>query len=103
MNKESSNINWTEIMDKFTKHEGSIIDFCKSNNIKPHQFYHQRKKLTKNSTQIFHMLEVPKADTIEKTKKLEEPIKIEIGNVKIFLPANDKITLLSLVRELSKL
>ncbi|MBC8059635.1 MAG: hypothetical protein H7Y18_03115 [Clostridiaceae bacterium] len=103
MNKESSIINWSEIMDKFTKHEGNIIDFCRSSNIKPHQFYHQRKKLKKNSTQVFHVLEVPKADSIENTKELEETIKIEIGNAKIFLPANDKSTLLSLVRELAKL
>lgn len=99
MNKVANNINWTEIMDKFEKHKGSIIDFCKENNIKHNQLYNQRKKLKK--TQTFHVIDVPNVNR-ENTKAEEQSIKIEIGNVKIFIPAQDKNTLLSLVMELAK-
>ena len=57
MNKVANNINWTEIMDKFAKHKGSIIDFCKENNIKHNQLYNQRKKLKR--TQTFHVTHIP--------------------------------------------
>lgn len=103
MNKETGSINWTEIMDKFAKHEGSIMDFCRNNNIKHHQLYHQRKKLKKNITHTFHVLEVPETKVLENTNAIGQSIKIEIGNAKIFLPADDKGTLLSLIRELAKL
>ena len=100
MNKGSNNINWTEIMDKFEKHKGSIIDFCKENNIKHNQLYNQRKKLKK--IQAFHIIDVPNVNISENTKAAEQSIKIEIGNVKIFIPAEDRNTLLSLVIELAK-
>lgn len=100
MNKEANIINWTEIMDKFAKHNGSIIDFCKENNIKHNQLYNQRKKLKK--TQTFHVIDVPNINILENSKAEEQLIKIEIGNVKIFIPAEDKNTLFSLVRELAK-
>jgi len=88
-------------MDKFAKHKGSIIDFCKENNIKHNQLYNQRKKLKK--AQTFHVINVPNVNISENTKAAAQSIKIEIGNVKIFIPAEDKNTLLSLVRELAKL
>lgn len=101
MNKVTNNINWVEIMDKFSKYEGRIIDFCKENNIKQNQLYNQRKKLKK--TQTFHVIDVPSVNISENAKAAEQSIKIEIGNVKIFIPAEDKNILLSMVRELSKL
>jgi hypothetical protein len=101
MNKVANNINWIEIMDKFAKHKGSIIDFCKENNIKHNQLYNQRKKLKK--TQTFHVIDVANVNILENTKAAEQSIKIEIGNVKIFIPTEDKDTLLTLVRELAKL
>ena len=100
MNKEVNTINWTEIMDKFAKHKGSIVDFCKENNIKHYQLYNQRKKLEK--TQTFHVIDVPNVKISENTKAVDQSIEIEIGNVKIFIPAEDKNTLLSLIRELAK-
>ena len=100
MNKVTNNINWVEIMDKFAKYEGRIIDFCKENNIKHYQLYNQRKKLKK--TQAFHVIDVSNVKDLDNTKAAEQSIKIEIGNVKIFIPAEDENTLLSLVRELAK-
>lgn len=98
-----SNINWIEIMDKFSKYEGRIIDFCRENNITQHQLYNQRKKLKKNTSSTFHVLKVPKAEAAENLKIVERAVRIEIGNAKIYLPADDKDTLVSLVREIAKL
>jgi hypothetical protein len=100
MNRVANYINWTEIMDKFANHKGSIIDFCKENNIKHSQLYNQRKKLKK--TQTFHVIDVSNVNISENNKAAEQSIKIEIGNVKIFIPAEDKNTLLTLIRELAK-
>lgn len=61
-------------MDKFAKHEGSIIDFCKDNNIKQYQLYHQRKKLKKKKTQTFHAIEIPKARGIENINAVQQSI-----------------------------
>lgn len=87
-------------MDKFSKHDGRIIDFCRENNITQHQLYNQRKKLKKNSSSTFHVLKVPKSEV---AKVIEQSVRIEIGNTKIFLAVDDKDTLVSLVRELAKL
>ncbi|MDP4147595.1 MAG: hypothetical protein Q8936_24530, partial [Bacillota bacterium] len=83
--------------------EGKIIDFCRSNNISQHQLFHRRKKLKKNNNTCFHLLEVPKVDAANLSNLVETSIKVEIEKLKIFIPVQDKITLLTLVRELSQL
>jgi predicted adenine nucleotide alpha hydrolase (AANH) superfamily ATPase len=45
MQSEKKDINWIEIMEKFSTHKGKIVDFCRENNIRPQQLYRQRKKL----------------------------------------------------------
>lgn len=100
MNKEATNINWAEIMDKFSKHTGSVVGFCKENNIKQHQLYHQRQKLKRKSQQGFHVLEIPKPSMAKPHEPLS--IRIEVGNINIFIPAEEHNTLITLVKELSK-
>ena len=102
MSEEVANINWAEIMNKFSKHDGSIIDFCRENNIKPYQLYHQKNKLKKKAPQTFRILNVPKPTETENTKNSKQSVRIEIGNVNIYISAEDNNTLLALVRELSK-
>lgn len=97
-----SSINWIEIIDKFSKHNGRIIDFCRDNNITHHQLYNQRKKLKKNSSSTFHEIRFSKPEAAENVKVVEQFIRIEIGNAKIFIPADDKTSVLNLVRELAK-
>lgn len=45
MEKETNEINWEVIMQKFSSYEGVLTDFCRENKIKPHQLYYRRKKL----------------------------------------------------------
>ena len=102
MNK-GNNINWVEIIDNFSRYDGRTIDFCNENNITPRLLYYHRKRLKKDSSETFHILEVPKASAFESLKSPEKSIRIEIGNAKIFLPVEDNNMLLSLVRELAKI
>ena len=49
MANEVSEINWEEIIEKFSSFEGTITNFCKENNINQHQLYYRRKKLAKEN------------------------------------------------------
>ena len=102
MVNEASELNWTEIMNKFAAYKGPIIDFCKENNIKHYQLYHQRKKLEKAAKQTFHAIELKKDTSVEIETTISKDIRIEIGNVNIYIPSNDKASILNIVKELAK-
>ncbi|HEY5582872.1 MAG TPA: hypothetical protein VIK78_00040 [Ruminiclostridium sp.] len=102
MVRENNNLNWTEIINKLSSYEDSIVNFCKENSIKPYQLYHQRKKLRKPKTQTFHAIDISNAAPNEKQKVNLQHITIEIGNAKIYAPVDDKTSLLNIVRELAK-
>ena len=102
MSKEEVVMNWADIMNKFRVYEGTIVDFCKGNNIKPYQLYHQREKLKKKKSQTFHAIDISSATALQNPKDSSQEIKIEIGNAKIYIPAADKNSLLNIVRELAK-
>ena len=103
MVKVISDINWDEIMSKFSTNKASIIEFCKENKIKPHQLYHHRKKVKKESPPTFYAIPITKEETA-----LNEPvtgssdIRVEIGKVNIYIPSTDKAALLSIIKELAK-
>ena len=101
MENEKKDINWNEIIKKFSEHKGTIANFCRENNIKPQQLYRQRKKLEKESTTTFHAINMSKA--IDKPLSSNEKIRIEIGNAKIFIPKGDKATLQYILKELSNI
>lgn len=102
MTSESTIIDWSEIMNKFAAHKGTIVDFCKENNIKPYQLFHQRDKLKKKQTQIFHAIDVKNNVPLSNPKDVKDEIKIEIGNAKIYISATDNNSLLNIIRELAK-
>jgi hypothetical protein len=71
MSKVINDINWDEIMNKFSINKGTIIDFYKENKINPHQFYHQRKKRKKESGSTFYAKEFEVVYQVMKEKLLE--------------------------------
>lgn len=99
---KNNNLNWKEIINKFSTYEGSIVNFCKENDIKSYQLYHQRKKLRMQKGQTFHAIDISNATPIEKQKVNLKHIIIEIGNAKIYVPVEDKTSLLNIVRELAQ-
>ncbi|MCY6483802.1 hypothetical protein OW763_05495 [Clostridium aestuarii] len=75
MQNEKKDINWNEIMEKFSTHKGKIVDFCRDHNIKPQQLYRQRKKSEKTSTQTFHTIDMSKTvDSKVHPRVRQEPL-----------------------------
>ncbi|WP_253197827.1 IS66 family insertion sequence element accessory protein TnpA [Clostridium gasigenes] len=107
MPKENSKIDWEEIMNKFSLYKGSINEFCKENNIKQHQLYHRRKKLVGNANPAFHAIALDKeADAVTAKSNSSEvsitkDIRIEIGKVNIYIPANEIAMISDIIKELA--
>lgn len=68
------------------------------------QLYHQRNKLKKNKkqNQLFHEIDIQNNYSEINMKDVIQTIKIEIGNVTIYIPAADNNSLLNIIKELSK-
>lgn len=108
MPKENSKIDWEEIINKFSSYKGSIIEFCKENNIKQHQLYHRRKKLVSKTNPAFHAIALNKeSDTVTTKSNSSEvsftkDIRIEIGKATIYIPANEIAVLSDIIKDLAK-
>ena len=106
MAKEINQMNWDTIIQKFSSSEGSIIDFCRENNISHHQLYYRRKKLQKQSKATFHAIEFNAKEEVKPTyitqAKENKDIRIEIGKSNIYLPANEIALLADIIKELVK-
>lgn len=93
-------INWSDILSKFSSYRGTIASFCNENDIKAHQLYYHRKKVTKVNPPIFHGIKVIEEDFIRPGATVDKPhlkenfsIKVEIGKAKIYIPSADKLAL----------
>lgn len=47
MNQIETNEYWKDILEKFSKYEGTISGFCREYDVNIHGLYYQRKKLRK--------------------------------------------------------
>ncbi len=56
-------INWNEILESFNSYKGSVIDFCKENNITKGQFYYYKRRLKKVNMPVFHAIALNKENT----------------------------------------
>ena len=100
---------WKEILEKFSKHKGTIASFCKKHNVNQHRLYHQRTKLKDIDISTFHAINL-EADikndfNPENAKEDINPsneIRIEIGKAKIFIANKDVISLSNVLKEISK-
>lgn len=108
MQNEESNINWKELINKFSSYEGTLVDYCRKNNITENQFYYYRKKFknkNENKTKtIFHPITVEKKETdkIIKDNTLikTRDIKVEIGKITIHIPSEDTANMLNILKEI---
>ena len=109
MIKEDNEINWDEIMEKFSSFDGSILEFCRENNISHHKLYYRRKKLREeNEVPAFHAIKLNTEKTIRsihtnnnKTPSLQD-IRIEIGKVSIYIPVIEIDLVGKLLKELAQ-
>ncbi|TYQ18378.1 UNVERIFIED_CONTAM: hypothetical protein Cloal_0810 [Acetivibrio alkalicellulosi] len=99
---------WKNVMEKFSRHKGTIVSFCKENNVNIHRLYNQRMKLKNKSNVTFHSINLNNISN--KENKLScvsnhtpsTEIRIEIGRAKIFLDNSDKIALSNILKEITK-
>lgn len=107
MSEEITEINWNEILEKFSTYKGVITHFCKENNIKPHQLFYQRKKLQRKNKKTFHAIDLNPAestipDVVNNSIQITNEIKIEIDKAKIYIPANEIALISTVIKELTK-
>jgi len=111
MKNQVSDLEWSNILTNFATYKGSIVNFCKENNIKTHQLYYRRKRSDHKHSPTFHAVNLKKELSANKSSKEVNPsflkptsnIKIEIGKAKIYIPGNDKESLSSIVEAVLKL
>ena len=97
-------INWEEVVAEFSSYEGTLKDFCAANNISKSQLYYYRKKFELKDNLQFHaisMKEEKAQTTVTILPATQIDVRIEIGAAKIYIPANEIATLISLVKELA--
>lgn len=106
MISEASDVNWEDILYKFSSYDGTIKDFCKENNIIPHQLYYRRKRAKSNTAPVFHAVSFKEKNTdrdIDEEASISNPysgsvIKIEIGKAKMYIQSNDKASLSNILK-----
>ncbi|NKF07111.1 hypothetical protein J1C67_00050 [Clostridium gasigenes] len=95
------------MMNKFSYYNGNINEFCKENNIKQHQLYHRRKKLVDKANLAFHAIALNKEESTVTTKSnnsevsITKDIRIEIGKINIYIPANEIAMISDIIKELA--
>jgi len=103
MNDIENSINWKQLVNEFTSYEGTLISFCRQNNISKGQFYYYRKKFEEKENLKFHAISL-KTEKLETQITMLQPkkadIRIEIGAAKIYVPANEIAVLSNLLKDL---
>lgn len=102
MINEVNEIDWDEIIEKFSSYDGSIQDFCRENNISHHQLYYRRKKLREEKT-AFHAIKLNTKDTVNSNDSKGNSIKdirIEIGKANVYIPVTEIDLVSKLLKEL---
>ncbi len=95
------NIDWDKILSEFKNYEGTISNFCKENNISKQQFYYKIKKFNMINKTVFHSIDFTKEENSKNNSENIE-IRINVGQIKIYVPS-DHIRLISdVIKELSK-
>ncbi|MBU3203964.1 IS66 family insertion sequence element accessory protein TnpA [Clostridium algidicarnis] len=90
MANELIDIDWDEVMNKFSSYEGSVVNFCKENHIKRYQFYNQRRRLKKKDNEVLYAIPVKKKKVSERIciknlAKVSKDIRIEVDNVTVYI------------------
>lgn len=107
MMNEVNEIDWNEIIEKFSSYDGSIQDFCRENNISHHQLYYRRKKLREEKEKTaFHAIKLNTKDTVNSNDskgnsiKAFKDIRIEIGKANVYIPVTEIDLVSKLLKEL---
>lgn len=98
---------WDDILEKFSKHQGTIVSFCRKHNVNIHRLYHRRKKLLTKPKPTFHAINLNDnsaendiANNVENNPTPSSEIRIEIGKTKLYITNIDKISLSNVIKEI---
>ncbi|MEG2353349.1 MAG: hypothetical protein RSB70_01755 [Clostridium sp.] len=94
---------WNDILAKFESYTGSVKDFCEEHGIDKRKLYYRRSKAQKSKQQLFHAVNLNTSSTPSaphKYTKDYKEIKIKLGKATIFIPSDDIMLLLNIIREL---
>ena len=97
MKSKESDEYWDDILEKFSKHQGTIADFCRKHNVNIHRLYNRRKKLSTKPKPTFHAINL-KSDENDYAPSTE--IRIEIGKARLYIINTDKISLSNVIKEI---
>lgn len=99
---------WNDILEKFSRHKGTIRSFCYKHGVDIHRLYHRRKKLKNNIKPTFQAInianrsaEVEKVSNVVNAPTPSAEIRIEIGKAKIYIANTDKISLSNVLKEIT--
>lgn len=98
---------WKKYIYRFSSYEGSLTQYCSENSISKSQFYYNRRLFdaAAEGETKFHSVSFNEEDSNSSSTvipSLPADIRIEIGKVNIFIPANEIATLSTLINELAK-
>lgn len=99
------NLNWDEILDKYSAYKGRTVDFCKEIGITTQALYRRRKQMQKNNSPTFHAIPLNSIDNsnLEETKKSRSSeVKIEIVKFSISLPFENINSVITTIKDLVK-
>lgn len=103
----SNKIDWKKTVNEYSKFNGSAREFCDTRNITKGQLFYYKKKFLESST-TFCPISINKSEkgpteNINLSNNSENVINIEIGNVKISLPASETALITSIIKELASI
>lgn len=99
----NENLDWKSIVEAFSSYEGTVINFCNANHISRSQLYYYKKKFEKDNTIKFHAISIKEEKSKSEIKIIpttKSEIKVEIGNAKVYIPANEIAILSVIIKDL---
>lgn len=103
MESTSNKQYWENILEKYSSYEGSLIDFCRENNITKHQLYYYKKKFKNENKPVFHAIALKPAHNTDNVQKAYKDIRIEIGKANIFIPSSETELIKTILKELKSI
>ncbi|AUG56593.1 IS66 family insertion sequence element accessory protein TnpA [Acetivibrio saccincola] len=107
MNQIETNEYWKDILEKFSKYEGTISGFCREYDVNIHRLYYQRKKLRKKNESIFHAInlngrknKIENSPDVKNNLNPSNEIRIEIGKAKKYISNSDELSLSNALKEI---
>jgi len=92
MENASTRESWERILERFSSYEGTVISFCRENNVSKSQLYYHKKRYKSLNKPSFHAISLNTVKASDGVEKANKVIRIEIGKANIFIRIRQKIS-----------